>query len=205
MQQLQSNLTSKRCVKIAVSKLPAKVSTKPRCPCVRSHPQHEPAQGALPRPEYVVHTTWAGICSTRHSHIHSALSTCERKVNRREMMMRKRLLTLQKRECWENDGVQDHAANKHPAIHQGRAEGQLHMICPLKHRETCCSCWALTHGATQQILLLTEARRCQSADWAQHWAQLEHCFASVKSTNSWLQAPTEIQTQQSQQLSGSRL
>jgi len=98
MQQLQSNPTSKRCVKIAVTKLPAKATTEPPCPCVGSHPQRKLSQEALPRPECALHSPRAGVCSTRHSHIHSSLSTCEHKVNRREMMMSKRLLTLQKRD-----------------------------------------------------------------------------------------------------------
>lgn len=63
--------------------------------------------------------------------------------------------------------MQDHAVIKHFAIHRETTEEQLHAICLLKHRESCCSYWALTHGATQQILLLPEAY------WAQHWAQLE--------------------------------
>lgn len=80
--------------------------------------------------------------------------------------MRKRLLTLKKRESTGRMiACKDHAATKHPAVHQGRAEGRLHMLCPPKHQEN--------HGAAQQILLLTEARGCQSADWAQYWAQLE--------------------------------
>lgn len=164
MQQLQSNPTSKRCVKTAVSKLPAKATTKPQCRCVGSHPQQEPAQGALPRPEYALHSARAGVCS----HIHSALSTCEHKVKRREMIMRKRLLTLQKRESVGRTMVSKTMLQTSilPLI-----RGELRDRCmQFGHRS---SCWPLTHGATQQILFLTEARRCQSGDWAQHWAQLE--------------------------------
>lgn len=62
----------------------------------------------------------------------------------------------------------------------------------------CCS--QKQEAASQQIGLSTELSwRCKALPLT------EHCSASVKSTSSWLQAPTDIQTEQSQQLSGSWL
>lgn len=83
-------------------------------------------------------------------------------------MRRKRLLTLRKRDsvgrtmaC--NTMLQTSIL---PRIRGGRRDSCM------RHGHQS-SCGVLSHGATHQILLLTEARCCQSADWAQHRVQLE--------------------------------
>lgn len=65
----------------------------------------------------------------------------------------------------ESTGTGAHSAKKHIAIQQGLWESQLHAVCPLEHQESC-SPIEQTHGTTQQILLLSEARNSQYADGA---------------------------------------